>query len=191
MSSEQHSDDLDQLLDSALDDFQTLYLASASSQRDGGANKAEASSLPSGVQGLGMGLPLNLRIKEQKGGDDKNDGGLAMQNFRNCAKSQVDVRCAEFSLALCISLLHSIYIHTISEDDCSSRVGRFNDKAPGFVFGDVMEAAMEVVEVVLITSVMNVVSLVVSLVRGSGVGRRRSRSRSRLLDTVGALVMVV
>ncbi|GJR03865.1 germacrene A synthase 1 [Tanacetum coccineum] len=56
---------------------------------------------------------------------------------------------------------------------------------------DVMEAAMEVVEVVLITSVMNVVSLVVSLVRGSGVGRRRSRSRSRLLDTVGALVIVV
>ncbi|GKB27618.1 peroxisome biogenesis protein 19-2-like protein [Tanacetum coccineum] len=55
---------INQLLDSALDDFQTLYLASASSQRDGGANKAEASSLPSGVQGLGMGLP-DLRSKNK------------------------------------------------------------------------------------------------------------------------------
>ncbi|GJW40579.1 reverse transcriptase domain-containing protein [Tanacetum coccineum] len=35
MSSEQHSNDLDQLLDSALDDFQTLNLASTSSQRLG------------------------------------------------------------------------------------------------------------------------------------------------------------
>ncbi|XP_071686714.1 peroxisome biogenesis protein 19-2-like isoform X2 [Rutidosis leptorrhynchoides] len=59
----EHSDDLDQLLDSALDDFQTLNLAS-SSQRDNGADKPEASSLPSGVQGLGMGLP-DLRSKSK------------------------------------------------------------------------------------------------------------------------------
>ncbi|KAJ0775389.1 putative pex19 protein [Helianthus annuus] len=59
----EHPDDLDQLLDSALDDFQTLNLAS-SSQRDGGENKEEASSLPSGVQGLGLGLP-DLRSKNK------------------------------------------------------------------------------------------------------------------------------
>lgn len=60
----EHSDDLDSLLDSALDDFQTLNLASSSSQRDGGGNKFEASALPSGVKGLGMGLP-DLRSKNK------------------------------------------------------------------------------------------------------------------------------
>ncbi|KAI3727458.1 hypothetical protein L6452_16072 [Arctium lappa] len=63
MAQTDHSDDLDQLLDSALDDFQTLNLAS-SAQRDDGGNKAEGSSLPSGVQGLGMGLP-DLRSKKK------------------------------------------------------------------------------------------------------------------------------
>ncbi|MFS7924193.1 putative pex19 protein [Helianthus anomalus] len=60
----EHPDDLDQLLDSALDDFQTLNLASSSQSRDGGENKEEASSLPSGVQGLGLGLP-DLRSKNK------------------------------------------------------------------------------------------------------------------------------
>ncbi|KAL7596667.1 peroxisome biogenesis protein 19-2 [Lactuca sativa] len=61
----EHSDDLDQLLDSALDDFQTLNLASSSSQsKDDEGNKGEASLMPSGVQGLGMGLP-DLRSKNK------------------------------------------------------------------------------------------------------------------------------
>ncbi|KAK1430542.1 hypothetical protein QVD17_13356 [Tagetes erecta] len=58
----EHSDDLDQLLDSALDDFQTLNLASSSQSSI--VNKEEASSLPSGVQGLGLGLP-DLRSKNK------------------------------------------------------------------------------------------------------------------------------
>lgn len=66
-----HSDDLDQLLDSALDDFQSLNLAS-SAQRgvDNTGDKKEESkqegnALTSGnVQGLGMGLP-DLRIKKK------------------------------------------------------------------------------------------------------------------------------
>ncbi|KAI3756532.1 hypothetical protein L1987_56353 [Smallanthus sonchifolius] len=60
----EHSDDLDELLDSALDDFQTLNLASSSQSGDGGGSKEEASSLPSGVQGLGLGLP-DLRSKNK------------------------------------------------------------------------------------------------------------------------------
>ncbi|KAJ0778807.1 putative pex19 protein [Helianthus annuus] len=57
-----HSDDLDQLLDSALDDFQTLNLAS-SAQRDDGVKKAEGSCLP---KGLGLGLPVLRSKKEGK-----------------------------------------------------------------------------------------------------------------------------
>ncbi|KAI3693547.1 hypothetical protein L1987_76493 [Smallanthus sonchifolius] len=55
-----NSDDLDQLLDSALDDFRTLNLAS-SAQRDDGVKKAEGSCLP---KGLGLGLP-DLRSKKE------------------------------------------------------------------------------------------------------------------------------
>ncbi|KAL0446300.1 UNVERIFIED_CONTAM: Peroxisome biogenesis protein 19-2 [Sesamum latifolium] len=67
-----HSEDLDQLLDSALDDFQSLNLT-ASAQRGvdnncekPGESKQESSSaLASGnVQGLGMGLP-DLKIKKK------------------------------------------------------------------------------------------------------------------------------
>ncbi|KAK2416781.1 peroxin 19-2 [Trifolium repens] len=60
-----HSDDLDQLLDSALDDFQTLNLNS-SLPRSGEqtSKKNESLSLPSGVQGLGLGLP-DLRTKKK------------------------------------------------------------------------------------------------------------------------------
>ncbi|CAI8614335.1 unnamed protein product [Vicia faba] len=50
-----HSDDLNQLLDSALDDFQTLNLNSS---------LPRTPSLPSGVQGLGLGLP-DLRSKKK------------------------------------------------------------------------------------------------------------------------------
>ncbi|KAL5064301.1 hypothetical protein RYX36_026038 [Vicia faba] len=59
------SDDLNQLLDSALDDFQTLNLNS-SLPRTGeqSRNTKESPSLPSGVQGLGLGLP-DLRSKRK------------------------------------------------------------------------------------------------------------------------------
>ncbi|XP_044486911.1 peroxisome biogenesis protein 19-2-like [Mangifera indica] len=64
-----HSDDLDQLLDSALDDFQNLNLTpSPLTQRSGEGNgaekKQEHGSLPTGVQGLGMGLP-DLKTKKK------------------------------------------------------------------------------------------------------------------------------
>ncbi|KAF2313082.1 hypothetical protein GH714_009144 [Hevea brasiliensis] len=69
-----HHDDLDELLDSALDDFQDLNLA-PSSQRsgEGGGNKESKRqesfpSLPTGVQGLGMGLP---DLKSKKKGKQK------------------------------------------------------------------------------------------------------------------------
>ncbi|OVA14414.1 Pex19 protein [Macleaya cordata] len=55
-------DDLDELLDSALDDFENLNLAQRS--EDGGENREEKSSLPSGVQGLVGGLP-DLRSKKK------------------------------------------------------------------------------------------------------------------------------
>ncbi|CAK8562732.1 unnamed protein product [Lathyrus sativus] len=60
-----HSDDLNELLDSALDDFQTLNLNS-SLPRTGEetTNNKESPSLPSGVQGLGLGLP-DLRSKKK------------------------------------------------------------------------------------------------------------------------------
>ncbi|XP_027080009.1 peroxisome biogenesis protein 19-2-like isoform X1 [Coffea eugenioides] len=59
-----HSDDLDQLLDSALDDFQSLNLTSSAQSGDNEGNKQENSSMPSEVQGLGMGLP-DLRSKKK------------------------------------------------------------------------------------------------------------------------------
>ncbi|KAI4315258.1 hypothetical protein L6164_028088 [Bauhinia variegata] len=57
-----HSDDLDQLLDSALDDFQNLNLNSSDKRSGGGTDNTHP--LPSGVQGLGMGLP-DLRSKKK------------------------------------------------------------------------------------------------------------------------------
>ncbi|KAF2299059.1 hypothetical protein GH714_030297 [Hevea brasiliensis] len=69
-----HHDDLDELLDSALDDFQSLNLA-PSSQRSGGRDGNEDSkqqesspSLPTGIQGLVMGLP---DLKSKKKGKQK------------------------------------------------------------------------------------------------------------------------
>ncbi|KAL1195479.1 Peroxisome biogenesis protein 19-2 [Cardamine amara subsp. amara] len=61
MATNTHTDDLDELLDSALDDFKDLNLT----QRNGGeGDKKETKSLPSGVQGLGMGLP-DMRSKKK------------------------------------------------------------------------------------------------------------------------------
>ncbi|KAA8522224.1 hypothetical protein F0562_012897 [Nyssa sinensis] len=60
----EHHDDLDQLLDSALDDFQNLNLTSATRIVDSGGNKKENSFIPGEVQGLGMGLP-DLRSKNK------------------------------------------------------------------------------------------------------------------------------
>ncbi|KAL6952705.1 hypothetical protein U1Q18_019387 [Sarracenia purpurea var. burkii] len=60
----EHSDDLDQLLDSALDDFQNLNLTSAQRNSGSGAKEPQSSSSAGEVQGLGMGLP-DLRSKKK------------------------------------------------------------------------------------------------------------------------------
>uniref|UniRef100_A0A1J3I3N5 Peroxisome biogenesis protein 19-2 n=1 Tax=Noccaea caerulescens TaxID=107243 RepID=A0A1J3I3N5_NOCCA len=65
MASDTHTDDLDELLDSALDDFKDLNLT----QRKGGVkkedgDKKESELLLGGVQGLGMGLP-DMRSKKK------------------------------------------------------------------------------------------------------------------------------
>jgi len=65
MASDTNTDDLDELLDSALDDFKDLNLTPRKGEvkkEDG--DKKETESLPSGVQGLGMGLP-DMRIKKK------------------------------------------------------------------------------------------------------------------------------
>ncbi|PON40654.1 Pex19 protein [Parasponia andersonii] len=64
-----NNDDLDQLLDSALDDFHNLNLTNSALQRSKETNKdnKQAPLLPplaSGVQGLGLGLP-DLRTKKK------------------------------------------------------------------------------------------------------------------------------
>ncbi|CAN8256006.1 unnamed protein product [Cochlearia groenlandica] len=62
-----HTDDLDELLDSALDDFKDLNLTQRNKEvkREDGDDKKEAKSLlPSDVQGLGMGLP-DMRSKKK------------------------------------------------------------------------------------------------------------------------------
>ncbi|CAM8877649.1 unnamed protein product [Rhodiola kirilowii] len=61
-----HPDDLDELLDSALDDFQNLNLNSAGQRSGDGEEKKEdgCSSMPADVQGLGKGLP-DLRSKKK------------------------------------------------------------------------------------------------------------------------------
>ncbi|XP_010453956.1 PREDICTED: peroxisome biogenesis protein 19-2-like [Camelina sativa] len=65
MANDTHTDDLDELLDSALDDFKDLNLtprAGGVVKQDG--DKRETEPLPSGVQGLGMGLP-DMRSKKK------------------------------------------------------------------------------------------------------------------------------
>lgn len=65
-----HPDDLDELLDSALDDFQNLNIAPSTQRsgevdgKEGEGKKEESGSLPTGVQGLGIGLP-DLRSKKK------------------------------------------------------------------------------------------------------------------------------
>ncbi|KAG6596860.1 Peroxisome biogenesis protein 19-1, partial [Cucurbita argyrosperma subsp. sororia] len=59
-----HSDDLHELLDSALDDFQKIDLNHSVSRNGDGAESRGA--LPSGVQGLGMGLPDLRSMKKGK-----------------------------------------------------------------------------------------------------------------------------
>uniref|UniRef100_A0A7N0U0P9 Uncharacterized protein n=1 Tax=Kalanchoe fedtschenkoi TaxID=63787 RepID=A0A7N0U0P9_KALFE len=59
-----HPDDLDELLDSALDDFQNLNLNSAAQRSGDGGEKEGLSLMPADVQGLGKGLP-DLRSKKK------------------------------------------------------------------------------------------------------------------------------
>ncbi|THU56266.1 hypothetical protein C4D60_Mb11t15470 [Musa balbisiana] len=74
------SDDLDPLLDSALDDFSKLGLAPAAQRSDGDGDDGEGrSTLPSmasapRVQGLGMGLP-DLGGARRKGQQRARPGG--------------------------------------------------------------------------------------------------------------------
>ncbi|EXC28310.1 hypothetical protein L484_011814 [Morus notabilis] len=66
MAADHHNDDLDELLDSALDDFHNLNLNNV--QRRGGGGEEEEGRTLSGVQGLGLGLGLpDLKSKKKKG----------------------------------------------------------------------------------------------------------------------------
>ncbi|XP_009605553.1 peroxisome biogenesis protein 19-1 [Nicotiana tabacum] len=70
-----HSDDLDQLLDSALDDFQSLNLASGSQRSGDGEDKKDSSFMPGKVQGLGMTLPdrnAKTKGKQNSSGESKD-----------------------------------------------------------------------------------------------------------------------
>lgn len=60
------SDDLDQLLDSALDDFENLNLNTCTSKgnEDKSEDREEKACLPTNVQGLGLGLP-DLKAKRK------------------------------------------------------------------------------------------------------------------------------
>ncbi|XP_021731612.1 peroxisome biogenesis protein 19-1-like [Chenopodium quinoa] len=62
-----NTDDLDELLDSALDDFQSLNVTS-SQRNEENEEKEEKLSLPTNVQGLGLGLP---DLKSKKKGKQK------------------------------------------------------------------------------------------------------------------------
>ncbi|WMV43611.1 hypothetical protein MTR67_036996 [Solanum verrucosum] len=74
-----HSDDLDQLLDSALDDFQSLNLTSGSQRSGDGEEKKDSSFMPGEVQGLGMMLPdRNAKKKgKQKASGESKDSHVA------------------------------------------------------------------------------------------------------------------
>ncbi|CAM8907882.1 unnamed protein product [Rhodiola kirilowii] len=63
---ENHPDDLDELLDSALNDFQNLNLNSAAQRSgDGGEKRAEGLILmPVNIQGQGKGLP-DLKVRRK------------------------------------------------------------------------------------------------------------------------------
>ncbi|KAK6783116.1 hypothetical protein RDI58_020912 [Solanum bulbocastanum] len=74
-----HSDDLDQLLDSALDDFQSFNLTSGSQRSGDGEEKKDSSFMPGEVQGLGMMLPdRNAKKKgKQKASGESKDSHVA------------------------------------------------------------------------------------------------------------------
>ncbi|GAB4858040.1 hypothetical protein Ancab_015942 [Ancistrocladus abbreviatus] len=60
-----HSDDLDELLDSALDDFRNINLAPSNKIEEKSTDdKEEKPSMPENVQGLGLGLP-DLKAKKK------------------------------------------------------------------------------------------------------------------------------
>ncbi|KAK9144388.1 hypothetical protein Sjap_004291 [Stephania japonica] len=86
-----HSDDLDELLDSALDDFNTLNVSSSTNRVE---KKLGQSGLPSGVQGLGGGLP-DLRSKKKGKGKGKvgkekeNHAGEALEKLREHTREAV------------------------------------------------------------------------------------------------------
>ncbi|CAA3014973.1 peroxisome biogenesis protein 19-2-like isoform X1 [Olea europaea var. sylvestris] len=93
--------DLDQLLDSALDDFQNLNLTSFAQRGvnneniddgEGGQKQDKSSSLPSGgVQGLGMGLP-DLKSKKkgkQKVGKRESHVSEALDKLREQTREAV------------------------------------------------------------------------------------------------------
>ncbi|KAK9698794.1 hypothetical protein RND81_08G131700 [Saponaria officinalis] len=66
-----HTDDLDQLLDSALDDFQSLNLTpNQGNEQKSLENDEKKPSLPTNVQGLGLGLP---DLKGKKKGTQKGN----------------------------------------------------------------------------------------------------------------------
>lgn len=75
----EHSDDLDQLLDSALDDFQSLNLTSGSQRSGDGDEKKDSSFMSGEVQGLGMMLPdRNAKKKgKKKASGESKDSHIA------------------------------------------------------------------------------------------------------------------
>ncbi|KAJ6308729.1 hypothetical protein OIU76_018334, partial [Salix suchowensis] len=95
-------DDLEQLLDSAVDDFQTLNLASASQRSGDGDEESRKQkekekekgnclpSLPTGVRGLGMGLPdLKSKKKREKKVSKENHVEEALDKLREQTREAV------------------------------------------------------------------------------------------------------
>ncbi|KAJ8526768.1 hypothetical protein K7X08_029245 [Anisodus acutangulus] len=93
-----HSDDLDQFLDSALDDFQSLNLTSGSQRIGDGEEKKDSSSMPGGVQGLGMTLPdRNAKKKgKQKASGESKDLHVAEALDKLRVKTREAVKGLEF-----------------------------------------------------------------------------------------------
>ncbi|KAK9095452.1 hypothetical protein Scep_026921 [Stephania cephalantha] len=86
-----HSDDLDELLDSALDDFNNLNVSSSTNRVERKLGQTGL-LLPSGVQGLGGGLP-DLRSKGKGKGKGKvgkeNHAGEALEKLREQTREAV------------------------------------------------------------------------------------------------------
>ncbi|KAJ4837161.1 hypothetical protein Tsubulata_036478 [Turnera subulata] len=94
-----HHDDLDELLDSALDDFQSLNLAPSSIKKGDGNTKdgekvqeGSLPSLPGGVQGLGMGLPdlkAKKKGKQKMASKDSHVAAEALDKLREQTREAV------------------------------------------------------------------------------------------------------